>query len=110
MHQSYANSNAVCGQNQITYVVQRVQLITVLNCDQVIKPLQGYNCPVWKQVIFAASVTATLGASWLLANFWPTFMILLKLQACSVTQASYVKFQVTQSQSIANNAPGNKQL
>ncbi|DBA88103.1 hypothetical protein WJX79_009270 [Trebouxia sp. C0005] len=70
MHQSYANKNAV------------------------IKPLEGYNCPVWKQVVFAASVTATLGASWLLANFWPSLMILLRLQACSVTQASYVKCQL----------------
>ncbi|DBA76073.1 TPA: hypothetical protein ACH3X1_009818 [Trebouxia sp. C0004] len=70
MHQSYANNNAA------------------------IKPLQGYNCPVWKQVLFAACVTATLGASWLLANFWPTLMILLRLQACSVTEASYVKIQL----------------
>ena len=83
------------GADQKASVTDCVQLITLLNAYQAIKPLQGYKSPVWKQIVFAACMSATLGASGLLAKVWPTFMTLLRLQACSVTEASYVKCQVT---------------
>lgn len=57
--------------------------------------MAGYHSPVWKQILYAATVLCTLGVSWIFAALWPAVIILLRLHPCSVQSASFVKFRVS---------------
>ena len=74
--------------------MERAHMLDVFLLVQVLQPMAGYCSPVWKQVLYLATVLCTLGMSWMFATLLPAVMILLRLRPCSVQSASFVTVQV----------------